>query len=159
MRLVSNSAPDLETAATAITDLLGGMVEQVILFGSEATGTASPDSDVDIAIIVPECPSPFLGYGRKASSRAASILQRDVDLSFYGRQQFERNRHFELNVEHAIANGRVLRILEDAPLSTRHLLTRRYCAQKRRSVCGRPPHVFSNELCGGRYIWRGAQTC
>ncbi len=99
---------DLIAAAKVIAESLGDITEQVILFGSVLTGQVHPLSDVDIAVIVPERPCIFSGAESKAQSEAAVILGRDADLSLFTRAEFEHNRRFHLNVEHAIAAGRVL---------------------------------------------------
>lgn len=36
-----------------LLDLFPGEIEQIILYGSYATGQATPDSDVDVMVVVP----------------------------------------------------------------------------------------------------------
>ncbi len=102
------SDQDLIAAAKVIAERLGDITEQVILFGSVLTEQVHPLSDVDIAVIVPERPAIFSCAESKAQSEAAAILGRAADLSLFTRAEFEHNRRFHLNVEHAIAAGRVL---------------------------------------------------
>ena len=52
---VLNSAREY---AAAVRELMEP--SQVILYGSQAKGTATPDSDIDIAVIVQELPQDYL---------------------------------------------------------------------------------------------------
>lgn len=49
--------PEITTALTdfqrQLLDLFPGEIEQIILYGSYATGRAAPDSDVDVLVVVP----------------------------------------------------------------------------------------------------------
>lgn len=99
---------DLIAAASAVAVVVGEITEQIILFGSVLSGKAHPESDVDLAVIVSERPQSFLVLYGSVKPVARAILNREVDISVFTRAQFERNCQFHLNVEHAIAHGKLL---------------------------------------------------
>jgi predicted nucleotidyltransferase len=91
--------------------------EQVILFGSRAWGTPTPDSDVDLLVIVSESESPE--YERIVRARRR-LSEFDIpkDLIVRTRAEFERYSAVRGSLEHQIAEqGRVL--YERGPESAR----------------------------------------
>ena len=67
---------DAAAVATIRAALLG--VQAVSLFGSTVTGTSTPGSDLDLAILCPRSLDPLLRFGLQ--ERLASTLGRPVDL-------------------------------------------------------------------------------
>ncbi len=66
-------------------------VVQVWLFGSHATGTAGPDSDVDLLAVYEEEPDAMPTVQRLR--RLLFDLTTPVDVLVMGRDRFERSRH------------------------------------------------------------------
>lgn len=65
--------------------------DRIILFGSRARGTAAPDSDVDLLVILP-----VLGSKRMMAAqidRALSDRRLPLDVIVATPEQFERERH------------------------------------------------------------------
>lgn len=65
-------------------------VVQVWLFGSHATGTAGPDSDVDLLAVYEEEPDAMAAVQRLR--RLLFDLVTPIDLLVIGRDEFERTR-------------------------------------------------------------------
>ena len=98
------------------TDAIGKMVarivkrfdpEQIILFGSHARGTAGPDSDVDLLVVMPVATS----SREQATEIDLALGDRalPLDVIVITPQQFERDRHrIGTVVEPAIREGQVL---------------------------------------------------
>lgn len=71
------------------------MIDKILLFGSEATGTAGPDSDIDLLVVLdkPSIPTSFKersdNYLR--ISRAIRDIEKKhpIDLLVYTRPEFE----------------------------------------------------------------------
>lgn len=102
----------IQQAAHVIAQAFGEQLEQVILHGSRAAGTARPDSDYDFAVILSDYD---LGDGKgvwsaqmDAEREAAVILGGEVDLVVMNRARLERNKALYLNIEAKILKGRVL---------------------------------------------------
>jgi len=71
-------------------------IDRIILFGSEAVGTAAPDSDIDLIVVLDRDTSP--GSFRESSanylqvSRAIREIEKryPIDLLVYTRPEFEK---------------------------------------------------------------------
>ncbi len=71
-------------------------IDNIILFGSEASGTAGPDSDIDLIVVLDRDTSP--GNFRESSanylqiSRAIREIEKrySIDLLVYTRPEFEK---------------------------------------------------------------------
>ena len=64
---------------------------RVYLFGSEARGEAGADSDIDIAVVVPDAADD----GRRQSRRAAEVLwglERGADVVVFTEREFDQLR-------------------------------------------------------------------
>ena len=70
-------SPDILQRAVEILDLKFGL-DALWLFGSEAQGTARPDSDVDLAALFKRGPTPLEVF--EAQAELAEAFQKDVDL-------------------------------------------------------------------------------
>lgn len=66
-------------------------VVQVWLFGSHATGTAGPDSDVDLLAVYDGEPDPI--FAVQELRRLLFDLVTPIDVLVIGREEFERTRH------------------------------------------------------------------
>lgn len=81
--------------------------EQVILFGSHARGTAGPDSDVDLLVVLE-----MAGPRRRMAARVGAALhafKRPKDVVVTTPEAFETRRHLPGTIERAAAlEGRVL---------------------------------------------------
>lgn len=81
--------------------------QQIFLFGSQATGTANDDSDIDLLLIKKEVSSSL-----KESIEARKLLRglgRSFDLIVATPEEFEFYRNQVNSVHHAVANyGRLL---------------------------------------------------
>jgi predicted nucleotidyltransferase len=60
---MSHGRPDIEAivheAATALRDLYGDRLRQVLLYGSYARGEADEESDIDLLVVLTDMRSPF----------------------------------------------------------------------------------------------------
>ncbi|GBE15564.1 MAG TPA: nucleotidyltransferase domain-containing protein [Proteobacteria bacterium] len=73
-----------------------GGIDKIILFGSEASGTAGPDSDIDLIVVLDQDTSP--GNFRESCtnylqvSRAIREIEKryPIDLLVYTRSEFEK---------------------------------------------------------------------
>ena len=81
--------------------------EKIILFGSHARGTAGPDSDVDLLVVMS-----ITGSRRKEATeidRALIGIDVPVDLLVVTREELERNRdQIGTVIRPAVHEGRVL---------------------------------------------------
>lgn len=72
------------------------MIDKILLFGSEATGTAGPDSDIDLLVVLDNTTMPASFQERSANYLLISRAIRDIekkhpiDLLVYTRPEFER---------------------------------------------------------------------
>jgi predicted nucleotidyltransferase len=60
------SDPVLKRFRAAVTELYGGRLARVVLFGSRARGDAGPDSDYDVAVFLRDMPDRFAEMDRLA---------------------------------------------------------------------------------------------
>ncbi len=77
--------------------------EQIILFGSQASGNPRPDSDIDILVVAK--PSDELGNRRKIMAHLWHILGRfavPIDILLYSLDEVEQWRH---SINHVIARA------------------------------------------------------
>ena len=71
------------------------MIDQILLFGSEATGTAGPNSDIDLLVVLDNMSMPASFQERSANYLLISRAIRDIekrhpiDLLVYTRPEFE----------------------------------------------------------------------
>jgi len=103
----------MEDTLLAITEAIVRAVApaQIVLFGSRARGSASPDSDIDLMVIED---APF-GSTRSRRAETARILKAlsgfrvPVDVLVYAREEVERWRTAPGHViERAVREGRTL---------------------------------------------------
>lgn len=81
--------------------------EKLILFGSEARGTARPDSDIDLLVIMPFTGSPL----KQATEVYKSIDQRDIAVDLIVRtpeQIQERQRIGDVFFREVLTSGKVI---------------------------------------------------
>lgn len=83
--LVRRFADPAEVLSEALADVAG--VEAAFVFGSTARGDAGEESDVDLFVLGDEIPAARLG---RATSAAALLLDRDVDVKRFTRAKLER---------------------------------------------------------------------
>ena len=74
------TAPDLEQQNRLVVEYLRRTLDPIAIyrFGSTACGTASPDSDQDIAVLAREPVGPAMRFD--VQEQLAAVLGRDVDL-------------------------------------------------------------------------------
>jgi len=71
-------------------------IDKILLFGSEATGTSDPDSDIDLLVVLDSMSLPASFQERSANylriSRAIRQIEKThpIDLLVYTRPEFER---------------------------------------------------------------------
>ena len=71
------------------------MIDKILLFGSEATGTAGPNSDIDLLVVLDNMSMPASFQERRANYLLISRAIRDIeklhpiDLLVYTRPEFE----------------------------------------------------------------------
>ncbi len=66
---MASKAPDdpvLKRFRAAVTEIYGGRVARVVLFGSRARGDVEPDSDYDVAVFLRDLPDRFAELDRLA---------------------------------------------------------------------------------------------
>jgi predicted nucleotidyltransferase len=84
-----------------LSGVLGDQLQAVILYGSQARRQASPNSDIDVLVVVRD-DSDYAGLIRRTSTVVADLsLQHDVVISraFVSNERFEREQTpFLLNV-------------------------------------------------------------
>lgn len=109
-------------AANAIAGFFGDDIEQVYLHGSRAKGIATDESDYDFGVILSERIEKQWRVESEAVEAAADILQKKVDICVVTRKDFEHRRHFYLNIEARIADGKIVmdtgkraEVIEDHP--------------------------------------------
>jgi uncharacterized protein len=86
----------IERALVAISD----KIEQAFIFGSMASGTATPSSDVDVMIVG----DVRTGRVQRALNAAGSELGRDVHVSVYPKEEWDAKRTMD-PVLHSIDQG------------------------------------------------------
>lgn len=80
---------------------------KVILFGSQARGEATADSDIDLMVIEDSVPDMREEYRRLRT--AIGEIGTGVDLLIYSREEFERRRQWPSSPVHeAVRHGKVL---------------------------------------------------
>ncbi len=101
-----------EQVRAMIDDLVRRIVRgfnpsKIILFGSHARGTAAPDSDVDLLVVMPVAGS--LRYKAVEIDLALADRKLPLDLIVVTPEQFERERHgVGTIVRPAVREGKVL---------------------------------------------------
>ena len=65
--------PVLARFRAAVTELYGGRLERVVLFGSRARGDAKPDSDYDVAVFLRDMPDRMAEMNRLADLGTAIL--------------------------------------------------------------------------------------
>ena len=82
--------------------------ESVYLFGSAATGTLTPDSDIDLLVVVRRSDESF--FKRAAAAyRALRGIDVPIDVQVYTRDEFESRAALPVSFERAVRNeGRVV---------------------------------------------------
>lgn len=84
--------------------LLGGPIDAIWVFGSQAAGTARPDSDTDLLVVSASFEAlPFLE--RCARIRRAWPVDQSVDMVCLTPQEFEERRAKPTLVHEAVENG------------------------------------------------------
>ena len=83
--LVRSFADPAEVLSEALADV--GGIDAAFIFGSSARGEARADSDVDLFILGEGIPAAKLG---RATSTAAILLDREVDVKRFTRAKLER---------------------------------------------------------------------
>ena len=82
--------------------------EQVILFGSHAWGEPTPDSDLDLMVIVSESDERPVARAMRGY-RCLNDLNVAKDILVRTRQEFDRYRHLRASLSHQIAEkGKIL---------------------------------------------------
>lgn len=98
-----------ETLAEIVRRLVAELSPRAIyLFGSQARGTPTDQSDVDIMVVLPRpVPPVSVCYGRGHASLRGLFLP--VELHFASAAMFDRRRQVHGSLEHEIAErGRLL---------------------------------------------------
>jgi predicted nucleotidyltransferase len=82
--------------------------ERIYLFGSAAYGTITPDSDVDLLVVVPESALGFYERGALAYE-ALWAVDVPVDVMVYTRAEFDARASLPVSLERTIhTKGRLL---------------------------------------------------
>jgi len=82
--------------------------ERIYLFGSTARGDAGPDSDYDLAVVVPDNAPPHLRHG-KAGYRALRGTGVAADVQVWCQRDFDRQLHLKASFPSTIVReGKVL---------------------------------------------------
>ncbi len=95
---VSGVVADLRAS---LESLYGERLERVVLFGSHARGDATPESDVDVLVVLEGDVSPVLEIHRTGAMVADLSLRHGIDVSvaFISAERFAAERSpFVLNV-------------------------------------------------------------
>ena len=96
----------LEEIVTRLVEIL--TPEQVILFGSHAYGTPTPDSDIDLLVIVSHSDQPRYRRSRIAYAALRGILT-PVDVIVMTREEVEKTVGVVNSLAHqALRQGKVL---------------------------------------------------
>ncbi len=64
--------------------------ERIYVFGSQARGEATPDSDVDLMIVLPETHSPYYRLAQEAYRVAGDYTLLPLEFIFIARDDFDR---------------------------------------------------------------------
>ncbi len=64
--------------------------EQIYLFGSQARGESTPDSDIDLLVVVPHADQPSYRLDQAAYQAAAPYARISLDILVMSREEFER---------------------------------------------------------------------
>lgn len=82
--------------------------KRIILFGSWARGTQTPDSDVDLLVVTRKNEGEPMDTGAKMATAVASFgVPKDIIVQ--SEELFERNRHLDWSITaEALRNGRSL---------------------------------------------------
>jgi len=85
--------------------------EEIVLFGSQADGTARPQSDIDLLVIMPDAAS--VGSDRRKHFRnvydALRGIEHPIDVLIYSRSEAEARRYDDAHpVGSALTTGKVL---------------------------------------------------
>lgn len=108
-----HAEPALLTADPALAEIVRRLIEayapeRIYLFGSRARGDAGPDSDYDLAVIVPDGASP----GRRRSRLAYEVLRGTgvaADVLVFARSYFDERLHLRASLPATVAReGRLL---------------------------------------------------
>lgn len=84
--LSSAQAHELARSAQRLVEVF--QPDRIYVFGSQARGTARPDSDIDLLVIVPESDQP--GYRRdQAAYRALGLYSAPLEVIVMTRAEFE----------------------------------------------------------------------
>ena len=76
---------------------------RVLLFGSYASGTSTPESDVDMLVVVPEPPQRQEAYRFSSDLQARFSLR--LQLLFMGEQEFEETRDVIGGIAYPASHG------------------------------------------------------
>ena len=96
-----------EVFARRVTDVLGGAVHQIILYGSTARGEATETSDVDVLIVLTE-PTERI-HRDVISTHAFEVgLEYDVAISYHiqSKDRFDSRQHSPF-LQNILQDGRV----------------------------------------------------
>ena len=107
--MVKLSNDELSSLADCIVDLV--KPRQVILFGSQARGTAGEDSDIDLLVVGERAPGQ--GWSRRREivriRRALPLVGRPIDILFFTPEEIEKWRDTTNHVvSEALREGQVL---------------------------------------------------
>lgn len=75
---------DIEMIINTLLRKFSHNINKILLFGSYATGTYQPDSDIDIVTVLNEFPD----IRQRRMYKQAVDIDRDVDLIFCSKEQF-----------------------------------------------------------------------
>lgn len=75
--------------------------ERIYLFGSAASGTVTPDSDVDLMVVLPESSLGFYERGALAY-RALRDIDVPIDVMVYTRAEFDARASLPVSLERTI---------------------------------------------------------
>jgi predicted nucleotidyltransferase len=80
----------LELLTAGLRDIYGPRLEKIALFGSHARGDASPDSDIDVAIVLAGDFERLREAGRTSDLRLSVMRETGqlIDLAFLSRDQW-----------------------------------------------------------------------
>lgn len=83
-------------------------LEQVILYGSRATGLITPESDHDFCVIISDDVKPISLSKEYELTSAIEDLVGPSDLLVLRRTRYEQNKQYPLNIEHKASQGHIL---------------------------------------------------
>jgi uncharacterized protein len=98
-----------ETLAEIVRRLAAALSPRAIyLFGSQAYGSPTEESDVDLMVVLPG-PVPPVSVCYRRGHAALRGLALPVELHFASAASFERRRQYQASLEHEVAErGRLL---------------------------------------------------